>query len=217
MGEGEAAPGVSFRDRMHSLLRTSILDAAWEAAAETDWRNVRMVDIAETVGVSRQTVYNEFGSKADVARALFEREVATFQHGLVASMEGADSVPDAAHRLLTWLLSEIRAHAMVQSMLRDARDQRSEGEMLRMLTVNAHLFAVPIRTMLLEEFSRRWPGTNPQSADLAIDLTIRWTLTQVIVPSDFEEAEVIDRIVEMITVTLVSGSQRSASSTRKVG
>ena len=60
---------------MHELLRTSILDAAWDAAAKTDWNNVRVVDIAETVGVSRQTIYNEFGTKEDLAQALFNREV----------------------------------------------------------------------------------------------------------------------------------------------
>ena len=57
--------------------------------------------------------------------------------------------------------------------------------------------------MLLEEFSRRWPGTDRGARRVAIDLIIRWAITHIVVPTDFDEAEVIDRIVEMTAFAFV--------------
>lgn len=187
---------------MHDLLRTSILDAARQAASSTDWGNVRMVDIAETVGVSRQTIYNEFGTKEDLAQALFAREVDTFKEGLAAQIDRADDLSGAARNALTWMLTEARNHAMVQWVLRGAREQNSDSSLLPLLTVRADRFALPIRAMLLETFSSRWPGTDQHRAELAIDLIIRWVIAQIVLPSDFDEAEVIDRIVEMTEFSL---------------
>lgn len=51
-GEGARSPGV-------------LLDAAYTALARRPWSAVRMVDVAASAGVSRQTLYNEFGSKED--------------------------------------------------------------------------------------------------------------------------------------------------------
>ncbi|MGQ5228634.1 helix-turn-helix domain-containing protein, partial [Streptomyces sp. yara] len=42
--------------------------------ARRPWSAVRMVDVAAAAGVSRQTLYNEFGSKDGLARALVRRE-----------------------------------------------------------------------------------------------------------------------------------------------
>ncbi|MGO4752750.1 TetR family transcriptional regulator, partial [Streptomyces sp. 2MCAF27] len=41
--------------------RESLLDAAFTALADRPWAVVRMVDVAVAAGVSRQTLYNEFG------------------------------------------------------------------------------------------------------------------------------------------------------------
>ena len=44
--------------------RTRILEAAWRLVEERGGRGVRMRDIAEAAGVSRQAVYDHFGSRA---------------------------------------------------------------------------------------------------------------------------------------------------------
>ncbi|MGW4277962.1 TetR/AcrR family transcriptional regulator, partial [Streptomyces seoulensis] len=53
--------------------RESLLDAAYVALARLPWPAVRMVDVAAAAGVSRQTLYNEFGGKDGLARALVSR------------------------------------------------------------------------------------------------------------------------------------------------
>ncbi|MFD9630823.1 TetR/AcrR family transcriptional regulator [Streptomyces violascens] len=62
--------------------RESLLDAALSALAGLPWSGVRMVDVASAAGVSRQTLYNEFGSKDGLARALVRREADVYLRGV---------------------------------------------------------------------------------------------------------------------------------------
>src|SRR5690606_11304926 len=62
--------------------RESLLDAAYAALARRPWSAVRMVDVAAAAGVSRQTLYNEFGSKDGLARALVRRETDGYLPGV---------------------------------------------------------------------------------------------------------------------------------------
>ncbi|MFF0450150.1 TetR family transcriptional regulator [Streptomyces sp. NPDC004609] len=62
--------------------RESLLNAALAALDELPWSGVRMVDVASAAGVSRQTLYNEFGSKDGLARALIRREAEAYLQGV---------------------------------------------------------------------------------------------------------------------------------------
>ncbi|WP_418959038.1 TetR/AcrR family transcriptional regulator [Streptomyces tritici] len=62
--------------------REALLDAALAALGRLPWSAVRMVDVAAAAGVSRQTLYNEFGSKEGLARALVRREADAYLHGV---------------------------------------------------------------------------------------------------------------------------------------
>ncbi len=58
--------------------RDRLLVAAAELTCADGWAGVTMGKLAAHVGVSRQTVYNELGSKADLAEALLLRETDAF-------------------------------------------------------------------------------------------------------------------------------------------
>ncbi len=92
-------PSETFRARVHDMLRTSILDSAWTRAAKVPWSQVRIADIAEDVGVSRQTIHNEFGTKDQLAEALFEREMHVFLQGDRGPVQGRER--RALHPVLT--------------------------------------------------------------------------------------------------------------------
>lgn len=64
------APGPRrFTDASRDLLRTTVFAAVDGLAAERPWASVTMAEIARAAGVSRQTLYNEFGSRDDLAQA----------------------------------------------------------------------------------------------------------------------------------------------------
>ncbi|MFG1669580.1 TetR/AcrR family transcriptional regulator [Streptomyces sp. Y7] len=97
--------------------RESLLDAAFTALARRSWSAVRMVDVAAAAGVSRQTLYNEFGSKEGLARALVRREA----DGYLAGVDRALATPSDARDRLTaaaeWTAGLARDNALVRAML----------------------------------------------------------------------------------------------------
>src|ERR1700760_1328488 len=66
-----------------STLRSSIIDAVDELVRSRGWSATTMSDVARAAGVSRQTVYNEFGSRQVLVQAYVIREIET----LVAEVE----------------------------------------------------------------------------------------------------------------------------------
>ena len=63
----------TYAQASRELLRNSLLDGLRGLLLERDWSAVRMSDVAAASGVSRQTVYNEFGSRYGLAQAYAQR------------------------------------------------------------------------------------------------------------------------------------------------
>ncbi|MFE5818278.1 TetR/AcrR family transcriptional regulator [Streptomyces sp. NPDC056479] len=104
--------------------RESLLDAAYTALARRSWSAVRMVDVAAAAGVSRQTLYNEFGSKEGLARALVRREA----DGYLVGVDRALATPSDARDRLTataeWTAGLARDNALVRAMLTGCWSER---------------------------------------------------------------------------------------------
>jgi len=75
-------------------LRDRLLDAAADMTCATGWREVTMAKIAQHVGVSRQTVYNELGSRPQIAENLVLRELARFLEVVSATLMEHEDVVD---------------------------------------------------------------------------------------------------------------------------
>ncbi|GAA3857469.1 TetR/AcrR family transcriptional regulator [Streptomyces lacrimifluminis] len=108
--------------------RDSLLDAAYTALARRPWSAVRMVDVAAAAGVSRQTLYNEFGSKEGLARALVRREADAYLAGVERALTGpADPGAGARDRLTTaaeWTASAARDNVLVRALLTGCWSER---------------------------------------------------------------------------------------------
>ncbi len=60
------------------LVRERVLDAVDVCLLNHPWATVSMAEVARGAGVSRQTVYNEFGSREALAQAYVLRETERF-------------------------------------------------------------------------------------------------------------------------------------------
>ncbi|MGP3999862.1 TetR/AcrR family transcriptional regulator [Streptomyces sp. 8N706] len=103
--------------------RESLLDAAFVALRGRPWSAVRMVDVAAAAGVSRQTLYNEFGSKDGLARALVRREADAYLAGVDGALgdpaetaEGEDSGLRLA-AVADWTVRSARTNPLVRAVL----------------------------------------------------------------------------------------------------
>ncbi len=59
---------VPYAEASRALLRDSVLDAMRELLLTRDWSTITLADVAREAGISRQTIYNEFGSRQGLAQ-----------------------------------------------------------------------------------------------------------------------------------------------------
>ncbi|CAM5719390.1 TetR/AcrR family transcriptional regulator [Streptomyces coeruleorubidus] len=104
--------------------RESLLDAAYAALARRPWSAVRMVDVAAAAGVSRQTLYNEFGSKDGLARALVRREADGYLAGVDRALTGHSDLRDRLTATAEWITSAARENTLVRAMLTGCWSER---------------------------------------------------------------------------------------------
>ncbi|MFB7453626.1 TetR/AcrR family transcriptional regulator [Streptomyces sp. NPDC056194] len=104
--------------------REALLDAALAALAHHPWSAVRMADLAATARVSRQTLYNEFGSKDGLARALVRREADAYLHG-VRRLLAAPAPPERnLVRVAEWIVARAAVRPVLRALLTGAWNER---------------------------------------------------------------------------------------------
>src|SRR6195952_885063 len=59
---------VPYAEASRVLLRDLVLDAMRDLLGSKDWSSITLADVAKVAGISRQTIYNEFGSRQGLAQ-----------------------------------------------------------------------------------------------------------------------------------------------------
>jgi AcrR family transcriptional regulator len=183
--------------------RESLLDAALTALADVPWPGVRMVDVASAAGVSRQTLYNEFGGKDGLARALVRREADRYLHGVERLMAQRAGAADRLVSVAEWTVGEAGAKPLLRALLTGCWGERLPAP--RPARRGAAMSGVPaqrradaglpapaelvaaVRARSLAALDSRTKDANDskeESADLAhrCELAVRLALAYVIAP-----------------------------------
>ncbi|MFD8977964.1 TetR/AcrR family transcriptional regulator [Streptomyces sp. NPDC059593] len=104
--------------------RETLLDAALAALTDRSWSAIRMADLAAAARVSRQTLYNEFGSKEGLARALVRREADTYLQG-VRTLLAAPAPPEQnLVAVAEWTVTRAAARPVLRALLTGAWNER---------------------------------------------------------------------------------------------
>lgn len=115
--------------------RDQVVDAAIRITAEEGWTAITMSRLAAEVGVSRQTVYNEVGSKRLLAEAMVLTELAGFLAVVDRAFdENADAVA-AVRQAVRRVLTMGRTHPLLAAIL--APGSGAESDLLPALTTRA--------------------------------------------------------------------------------
>jgi AcrR family transcriptional regulator len=83
-----------------------------------------MVDVAAAAGVSRQTLYNEFGSKEGLARALVRREADGYLVGVDRALATHSDVRERLTATAEWTAALACENALVRAMLTGCWSER---------------------------------------------------------------------------------------------
>ncbi len=97
--------------------REALLDTAVSALAARPWGEVRMREVAGAAGVSRQTLYNEFGGKDGLGRALIGRAADDYLAGIDEALGTHAVTGQGPVELALWTVRAARGNALVKALL----------------------------------------------------------------------------------------------------
>lgn len=167
---------------MAGTTREKILDAAVRLTTSSGWAAVTMARIADEVGVSRQTVYNEVGSKPALAETMILEELARF---LAVVEEAFDAEPDdltrAIGRAVTDVLTYARANKLLHAVV--SATHGADTELLPLLTTNAGSLLETAKAVVLARVAPYAPGLDAGRLEPATDMVVRVVLSHVMQPS----------------------------------
>jgi AcrR family transcriptional regulator len=157
--------------------REALLDAARDAALGTGWGPARMADVAAAAGLSRQTLYAEFGSKDGLAQALALRETERFLAGAEQARQGHEGTPaEAAAASAEWTLRTAADDPLVKAVLTD------DG-LLPYLTTRSDRLLDVVRARDEAYLLQRWPQLDPGDVRLAVDALFRLVVSHLVSPA----------------------------------
>lgn len=191
--------------------RETLLEAAHTAVGTQSWTGVRMVDVATAAGVSRQTLYNEFGTKEGLGAALVDRLIDSFVEGAArAAAEGGRSGSDPAGSCAAaaaWMLRTARDEPIVRAALTGCW-----GAPMPLPAAGGAYPAVAVRPVepgvLAATLCARMLDGLPRNGSsgrlgLACEAGVRMALSFVVAPSaDRPEEEAVRQIREVVRALL---------------
>ncbi|MCP2342270.1 TetR family transcriptional regulator [Actinomadura rupiterrae] len=171
-----------YRESVRSLLRERLLDAAYERVTDGGWDGLRIAHIATTAGVSRQTVYTEFGTKEAIGQALVMREVERFLLGVQEQLDAHRDDPEsAAAAAVRFTLATAADNPLVKSILTSSRG--GPDDLLTHLTTRSEPLLTTATAMLDGYAAEAWPQIDAESRALAIETVVRLTVSHLVQPS----------------------------------
>ncbi|NDZ81365.1 TetR/AcrR family transcriptional regulator [Streptomyces sp. SID10853] len=188
-----------FRESVRSLLREQVLNAAYRLVAADGWGKLRLAAVARAAGVSRQTLYNEFGSKEAIGEALIQRELEGFLLGIQQELDAhRGDLEAAATAGVGFTLRQAVDNSLIKAVLLAARG--GEDDLLAYLTTRAEPVFDTAMAMLDAYATDAWPEVDADSRSLAVETIVRLTVSHIVQPaaSPEESARRIARITTRI-------------------
>ena len=162
--------------------RERIVDAAVTLTGSVGWAQVTMAKLADGVGVSRQTVYNEIGTKPRLAEAMILRELERFLEVVSVAFDAHPddlvvAVREASRAVLEHAQDNPLLHAVVSAT------HGADTELLPLLTTHAESLLEAAKVVIGERLEGYRVALEPARLAAAIDTVVRLVLSHVMQPS----------------------------------
>jgi len=170
---------VPYAVAARELLRNTLLDAACEQLQTGRWADVTMADIALAAGVSRQTLYKEFGSRDEFAQMLVMREANRF----LVAVEGAitANLDDPASALAAAF--DVFLHAAAENpLVRTVVHGDGAEELLALFTTHGKPVVERAAERLTLVILDGWPVIARADAELLSECIVRLAISYAALP-----------------------------------
>lgn len=176
------------------LLRDVVLDAMRTELLAKDWSAITLSDVARTAGISRQTIYNEFGSRQGLAQAYAVRVADRMVDAIGAAIDSnVGNVYAAFLEGFRMFFAESAADPLVISLLNGA----AKPDLLQIITTDSAPIINRSAQRLTDVFLGSWVGASADDAGVLARSIVRLAMSYVSMPpeADHDVAEDLARLL----------------------
>jgi AcrR family transcriptional regulator len=178
---GMATARTPYQEAARELLRQTVFAAARDQLAERPWSAITMAEIASGAGVSRQTLYNEFGNRNEFGYAFVIHEGERFLDGVEkAVIEHTDDPRAAVGAALDQFLRSASEDPLIRILLSDD----GTGGMLPFVTTQGLPVVQWATGRLAAVIEKGWPQAPVADVKLLAESLVRLAISYVTTPGD---------------------------------
>lgn len=188
-------------------LREAAISAAHALTVEKGWERVRFGEVAGLIGVSRPTLYREFGDKQGLGDALVLHEAERFLTAIENVLEShSGAVSESIRATVRYTLDEAATSPLLKAVLTTpGGSPRDETGVLPLLTTSASMLQLASER-LVTAFGEHFPHIDIDDVADAVDALIRLTISHLVLPAN-DSTETARRISEVALRYLGVGSR----------
>jgi len=181
---GVATARTPYPQAAKALLRETLFGAMRDELGHRAWSEITMSDVAGAAGVSRQTIYNEFGTRDEFAQAFVIHEGERFLDVVDASVrEHLDDAHAAVGAALETFLRAAGEDPLVRILLSDD----GTGGMLPLVTTQGMPVVQWATARLAATIEEGWPQAPTPKVRLLAESLVRLAISYITVPGDSPE------------------------------
>jgi AcrR family transcriptional regulator len=196
-----------YQEAARELLRQTVFDAARDQLGRQTWSEITMADIASGAGVSRQTLYNEFGNRNEFGFAFVIHEAERFMDDVeTAVLEHRDDPRAAVLAALEHFLSAAGGDPLIRILLSDD----GTGGMLPFVTTQGLPVVQWATARLVSVIEEGWPEAPEHDVKTLSESLVRLAISYVTTPG--ESAEGAAKAVAELLGPFIDKALGSASS-----
>ena len=196
---------IPYAEASRALLRDAVLDGMRELLMARDWSAITLSDVARSAGISRQTIYNEFGSRQGLAQGYALRLADRLMDLVRAALEA--NVGDIYQSFLDAFrayFAEMASDPLVISLL----NGDAKPDLLQIITTDAGPIIARSSERLATAFTETWVAVPADDAGVLARGVVRLCLSYVSMPPEADH-DVPDDLACLLTPFV---QWRSASS-----
>jgi AcrR family transcriptional regulator len=183
-----------YQEAARELLRQTVFDAAREQLGRRPWSEITMADIASGAGVSRQTLYNEFGNRNEFGFSFVIHEAERFMDEVEkAVLEHVDDPRAAVLAALEHFLRTAGEDPLISILLSDD----GTGGMLPFVTTQGLPVLQWASARLVAVIEEGWPEADAADVKVLSESLVRLSISYVTTPGESAE-EAAQAVAELL-------------------
>jgi AcrR family transcriptional regulator len=180
-----ASARTPYPEAARELLRQTLFGAARDQLEQRSWSQITMSDIAAAAGVSRQTLYKEFGNRNEFGLAFVIHEGERFLDDVEAAvLEHVDDSRAAVGAALELFLRTAGEDPLIRILLSDD----GTGGMLPFVTTQGVPVVQWATVRLGAVIEQGWPQAPKADVDLLSESLVRLAISYITTPGESPEA-----------------------------